>query len=503
MRGINYKWRRRQAPGAARAEPGTVAGRKKRWSWQRGDRVEGYGMKQSAGMSGRAPAGGHSTRTPLFVAAAAFLVLALALGVMSIAVLASGAAKASDAAAAADPRERQGAIESVRTLLVDALVATVVILVLLAALAVAAVLFFRRWLLGTMKEVTRQVQQVSAGDGDLTRQVVVKDRLTFGRLADSINSMIGALRGSVAAIGGVAGELHSSAEQMSAVIQQMNASSQDISSTISHIARGGEEQARRVLETSHAMEMMNSSMQEMADKADLSKRAATEAIETAQKGADAAVDTASAMGVIRDAAEAVVEASVGLEERFMQIGIIVDVITSVADQTNLLALNAAIEAARAGEQGRGFAVVAEEVRSLAENSRKSAEQIANLIREIQAGVNRMRGSIDSAIEQVKGGTEVVEKAGRALQDIAVSIESTAHYASEIADTTRGQVIGNEEALRAITEIASIADETAASSEEASATVQEQTASMQEMAAAAAELAAMAEKLNQLVGGFRV
>jgi len=209
------------------------------------------------------------------------------------------------------------------------------------------------------------------------------------------------------------------------------------------------------------------------------------------------------MDVIRDAAETVVEASAGLEERFMQIGIIVDVINSVADQTNLLALHAAIEAARAGEQGRGFAVVAEEVRSLAENSRKSAEQISNLIREIQAGVNKMRGSIDSAIDQVKGGTEVVEKAGRALQEIAVSIESTSRYANEIADTTREQVLGNDEALKSITEIASIADETAASSEEASATVEEQTASMQEMAAAAAELASMAEKLNQLVRGFRV
>jgi len=354
-----------------------------------------------------------------------------------------------------------------------------------------------------MKDMTWQVQQVAAGDGDLTRQIVVSDRQTFGGLADSINVMISALRGSVAEIGKIAGELNNSAEQMSAVIQQMNSSSQDISSTISHIAKGGEEQARRVLDTSHTMEMMSSSMQEMADKADLSNQASMEAIETAQRGAEAAVDTASAMDVIRDAAEAVVEASTGLEERFMQIGIIVDVITSVADQTNLLALNAAIEAARAGEQGRGFAVVAEEVRSLAENSRKSAEQISNLIREIQAGVNKMRGSIDSAIDQVKGGTEVVEKAGKALQEIAVSIQSTSRYASEIADTTREQVLGNDEALKAITEIASIADETAASSEEASATVEEQTASMQEMAAAAAELASMAEKLNQLVSGFRV
>jgi methyl-accepting chemotaxis protein len=460
-------------------------------------------MKKSVEASEQDPGRKISTRTLAYWMAIFFLVIVLAFGIISIAMLAVGASRTGDAATTAESEEQQELIDSADGLLGGALIAAIVLFVLELVLAVITGFVFFRWLFGSMKEMTWQVQQVAAGDGDLTRQIVVKDRQTFGGLADSINVMISALRGSVAEIGKIAGELNSSAEQMSAVIQQMNASSQDISSTISHIAKGGEEQARRVLDTSHTMEMMSSSMQEMAEKADLSNQAATEAIDTAQRGAEAAVDTASAMEVIRGAAEAVVEASTGLEERFMQIGIIVDVITSVADQTNLLALNAAIEAARAGEQGRGFAVVAEEVRSLAENSRKSAEQISNLIREIQGGVNKMRGSIDSAIDQVKGGTEVVEKAGRALQEIAISIESTSRYASEIADTTREQVLGNDEALKAITEIASIADETAASSEEASATVQEQTASMEEMAAAASELAAMAEKLNQLVRGFRV
>ena len=460
-------------------------------------------MKKTADASEQDPGSRINTRTLAYIAVVVFMALVVAFGVVSVAVLAVGASRAGDAARASEPGEQKELVDSVDGLLSGALVVAIILLILEIVLAALATFLFYRWLSGSMKDMTWQVQQVAAGDGDLTRQIVVSDRQTFGGLADSINVMISALRGSVAEIGKIASELNNSAEQMSAVIQQMNASSQDISSTISHIAKGGEEQARRVLDTSHTMEMMSSSMQEMADKADLSNQASMEAIETAQRGAEAAVDTASAMDVIRDAAEAVVEASTGLEERFMQIGIIVDVITSVADQTNLLALNAAIEAARAGEQGRGFAVVAEEVRSLAENSRKSAEQISNLIREIQAGVNKMRGSIDSAIDQVRGGTEVVEKAGKALQEIAVSIQSTSRYASEIADTTREQVLGNDEALKAITEIASIADETAASSEEASATVEEQTASMQEMAAAAAELASMAEKLNQLVSGFRV
>src|SRR5450759_4113885 len=74
----------------------------------------------------------------------------------------------------------------------------------------------------------------------------------------------------------------------------------------------------------------------------------------------------------------------GLGDRSMQIGLIVDVITNISDQTNMLALNAAIEASRAGEHGRGFAVVAEEVRNLAEGSRKAADQISKMIRDTES-----------------------------------------------------------------------------------------------------------------------
>ena len=442
------------------------------------------------------------SRQQALIAIAIFMAVVLLFLAADIAVLAIASSRARGASQASGTGAQQK-INSVESLLKGWLVVAIIVLVLGLGLGGLAAYSFLKWISGTTSDMTWQVQQVAAGDGDLTRQIEVSDRQTFGPLTDAINVMISALRGSIAEIGKIASDLNGSAEQVSTVITEMNASGQDISSTIAHIAKGGEEQAKRVLDTSHAMEMMSASMQEMADKADLSNQAATDAIEIAERGAEAAVETVGAMDIIRTAAETVVEASTGLEERFMQIGIIVDVITSVADQTNLLALNAAIEAARAGEQGRGFAVVAEEVRSLAENSRKSAEQISNLIREIQVGVNRMRGSIDSAIDQVKSGTEVVERAGRALQEIVVSIQHTSQFAYEIAETTRQQVVGNDDALKAITEIASIADETAASSQEASATVEEQTASMEEMAAAATELASMADKLNQLVSGFRV
>jgi methyl-accepting chemotaxis protein len=355
------------------------------------------------------------------------------------------------------------------------LILSIVIIFLAALIGVAFAFLMYRWVTRPINLITDQVGRIAAGDGDLTQQVIWE----------------------------IAGALSINAEQMASVVQQMNSSSQEVSSTVSHIAKGSEEQARRVMDTSHAMENMSGTVQEIAGKAELSNAASMEAIEIATRGVEAALETANAIEAINTAAQVVVNTSEGLEARFMQIGIIVDVITSVADQTNLLALNAAIEAARAGEHGRGFAVVADEVRKLAEDSRKAAEQISHLIGEIQSEVTRMTDNINRSVKEVAKGTEVVERTGTALREITISVQRTSQYADEIADTTRTQVESSEEVLRAITEIAGIADEVAASSEESAAAVQEQTASMQEITAAAQELAEMANRLNKVVGGFRV
>jgi methyl-accepting chemotaxis protein len=193
----------------------------------------------------------------------------------------------------------------------------------------------------------------------------------------------------------------------------------------------------------------------------------------------------------------------GLGELIEEIGLMVDVITSIADQTNLLSLNAAIEAARAGEQGRAFAVVAEEVKKLAGESRESAGKIVNMVKRIESERVKTIASMDLNLKEVSEGREVITKALNALEEIAQMVHETADMSQNISALSREQ----EEAIQRITqvvdEISTVAGENAASTEEISASTEEQTAGMESLTATAQELSGMAQNLHAEVDKFRV
>ena len=94
-------------------------------------------------------------------------------------------------------------------------------------------------------------------------------------------------------------------------------------------------------------------------------------------------DIATGMEQITEKMQNMSQSMANLEEIADSINSFVETISKISDQTNLLALNAAIEAARAGDAGRGFSVVADEVRSLASNTSKSAEEVGGLIARIK------------------------------------------------------------------------------------------------------------------------
>ncbi len=262
--------------------------------------------------------------------------------------------------------------------------------------------------------------------------------------------------------------MHEVFSQVRDSVEQTSHAMNGIAEASSEVARGAEQQA--------AMLQRN---RELSDE---TSEATARARELGELGAQAVGSTNDVMQRVRVSGQ---EAQAGIEElarKSGQIGGILDTITGIADQTNLLALNAAIEAARAGDHGRGFAVVAEEVRRLAEQSGGSATSIAQLIQEIQQGIDAVVSLVQQGAQLADEGVESSERAQQAFVEIGDAIAGISERVAGMAGTS--------------IEIASVAEQSSAAAQEMSSATQETSAQSQEVSVSLGELARTADRVLQ-------
>ncbi|MGU9818543.1 methyl-accepting chemotaxis protein [Pseudomonas sp. LF135] len=290
-----------------------------------------------------------------------------------------------------------------------------------------------------------------------------------------MQSMTVGLRELIGGISDGVTQIASAAEQLSAVTEQTSA--------------GVNSQKVETDQVATAMNEMAATVQEVARNAEEASEAAVAADQQAREG-DKVVGEAIAQ-IERLATEVgnSTEAMGHLKRESDKIGSVLDVIKSVAQQTNLLALNAAIEAARAGEAGRGFAVVADEVRSLAQRTQKSTEEIEELIVGLQSGTQQVATIMDNSRGLTDSSVELTRRAGNALGNITRTVSTIQAMNSQIATAAEQQSAVAEEINRSVLNVRDVSEQTSSASEET--------------AASSAELARLGIYLQTLVGRFRI
>ena len=332
--------------------------------------------------------------------------------------------------------------------------------------------------------ITRQIviplnQTLSVAEriasGDLSHNLNSARQDELGQLQRAMQSMTVGLRELIGGISDGVTQIASAAEQLSAVTEQTSS--------------GVNSQKVETDQVATAMNEMAATVQEVARNAEEASEAAVAADQQAREG-DKVVSEAIAQ-IERLATEVgnSTEAMGQLQRESDKIGSVLDVIKSVAQQTNLLALNAAIEAARAGEAGRGFAVVADEVRSLAQRTQKSTEEIEELIVGLQNGTQQVATIMDNSRGLTDSSVELTRRAGSALGNITRTVSTIQAMNSQIATAAEQQSAVAEEINRSVLNVRDISEQTAAASEET--------------AASSTELARLGTHLQALVSRFRV
>jgi len=281
---------------------------------------------------------------------------------------------------------------------------------------------------------------------------------------------------------------------------QVASTAKQLSSGAQQIAQGATDQATAAQNTTNLMEQMNQKAKQIAEAAELATSGAREDTRSSVEGLEAAKQAQAKMNEINASSVRSAEVVKGLVGKSKEIGQTASIITSIADQTNLLALNAAIEAARAGEHGRGFAVVAEEVRKLAEESKKAADQIAKLNDEIQNESAAAVKAIEENAVQSNAGVQVInDQVLVTLQKVQRNAEQAESSIVAIGDASKKQLEFSSQITTAMSSVAAASEEASATTEEFSASIGEINGSVEAMVASASEINKIIAKLESLAG----
>ncbi|NMY18581.1 HAMP domain-containing protein [Pseudomonas sp. WS 5019] len=326
-----------------------------------------------------------------------------------------------------------------------------------------------------LQQIKANLDDIAAGEGDLTRRLPVTSQDELGQLAGSFNPFVEKVHGLVRQIVEMTG-------QLTELVGQVSEQAQRSEQAMGQQRHETDQVATAINEMSAAAHEVAKSAQnaaEAAQQTDREGQAAKSVVDGSIQRIHSLVEDIRSSGVSLD----------NLQQDVLSIVSVLDVIRSIAEQTNLLALNAAIEAARAGEAGRGFAVVADEVRALASRTQQSTQEIQGMIDRLQQGTQQSVTSMRRSSDAGELTSEQANKAGESLDAIAQLIATINAMNAQIASAAEEQTAVAEEINRSVHQIAVAVDSVADETERGAQT--------------ARSLAGLGDRLGALVRQFRI
>ncbi|MDF2154316.1 methyl-accepting chemotaxis protein [Vibrio sp. CAU 1672] len=363
--------------------------------------------------------------------------------------------------------EEAGHSQLLREMLFTALLITVVV--------VAAVSALVNFLFRDLGRVSKALEEIASGEGDLTQRLEPRSDDEVGKLAENFNRFVGNMHSMVSRLSDVSVSLSAQARQTA---QQAEERSQRISY-----------QQDEINMVATAVNEMAAATQEIAGNADSTAQSSEEAVQACVHGSGQVTQTQGSIQNLAQEVQVATDVIQELEAHGNSINTILSTIQGIAEQTNLLALNAAIEAARAGEQGRGFAVVADEVRVLSQRTHASTQEIQETIELLQGTTANAVGIMGDSRRLADTSVDDANSAAVSLTQIHTAVERISDMATQIASAAEEQASVTTEITRNTEGIRDVSNELSAEAQHA--------------AQQAAELSELSHELENEIKRFKL
>lgn len=293
----------------------------------------------------------------------------------------------------------------------------------------------------TLRSAVEHVEKKS----DLTHRVKISNEDELGVTGQAFNKMMTRFQSILKQVSSSCQDLNKAIEKTTKIMFETNSSVSQQQLATDQVAT--------------AINQMSITVQQVATNAAHAADAAANASDAATNGHHVVEHTIMVIESLSDKVDNAGKAINRVSKESASIGSVLDVIRGVSEQTNLLALNAAIEAARAGEAGRGFAVVADEVRTLAQRTQESTQEIQTTIELLQDGIEKTVQVMDEGKDKVSDGVAQAMKAGDSLKMITEAVEQINELNTQIAAAAEQQAAVTDEINQNITHIRDVSAQT--------------------------------------------